>query len=108
MVARVAVGGEQLDQAAAIQVVCDQHQHQHKFGVQPAAAEAVAQPQPGAEQQREQADRRDEAVQLALHQFQPRDLGRLGRHRMVDEQTRQIEQPGEPADDEDDVKRFNP
>ena len=74
----------------------------------PAAAETVAQPQPQAETDGQPGNRRDEAVQLALHQLQPRDFGGLDRHRMVDENARQIEQPGEPAHHKNDVKRLNP
>ena len=49
MAARVAVGGEHLNQMSTVEVVHDQHQYQRELGVQPAAAESITQPQPDAE-----------------------------------------------------------
>jgi hypothetical protein len=84
--------------------------HQGGLGVQPAAREAIAEPQPKAKPDRQHAERGDEAVQLARHQQQPLAFGpAVGRnHGQVDEDARQVEQPGEPADDEDDVEGFYP
>src|SRR3990167_4832067 len=62
MAARVLVGGKLFDQMAAIQVIARQQEYQRSLGVQPAAGETVAEPQPETENDRQRADRRDEAV----------------------------------------------
>ncbi|MCY1380371.1 hypothetical protein D9M69_681860 [compost metagenome] len=75
-----------------------------------AAPDAVAQPEPGAEHQCRHGQEGGEAQQLARHQQQALTLrDRLGgHHRQVDEDARQIEQPGKPAGNENNVKRFDP
>jgi hypothetical protein len=42
------------------------------------------------------------------HQQQSVQFGFFGGHRQIDEDAREIKQPGEPAGDKNDMKRFNP
>ena len=76
--------------------------------MQPAALEAIAQPQPQAERQRGNHQHRGEAVQAPAHAQQALARRRIRFLRQVDENARQIKQPGEPGRDEDDVQCFNP
>ncbi len=78
--------------------------------MQPAAAVAKTQPQPQSQSDGQHAQRRHEAVQLAGHEQQTLTLGRaVGRHHgQIDEQARQIEQTGKPADDEEQVQGLEP
>lgn len=103
-------GGQVRKQHAAPGMVGDEADHQRGLGVQPAADETVAEPQPEAEADRQYAQRRDEAVELPCHQQQALPLGNaVGRHHgEVHEYAGQVEEPGEPAGDENDVKGFYP
>jgi hypothetical protein len=53
-------------------------------------------------------DRRDEAIQLGFHELEAGDVAGFGRHRVIDEEARQIEQACEPTDNHDDMKCFDP
>src|SRR5690606_22415369 len=66
-------------------------------------------PQPRPEPDGEhRARRHDAVVELALHHLEALDARRVARHRVVDEQARQVEQAGEPGHHEDDVEGFDP
>ena len=114
MAARVAVGHKILEHACAKMVVRQRQQHHQQLGVHPAIAwaapDAVTQPQPEPQHQRRHRQQGGESQQLAGHQQQALALGHaaLGHHGQVHKNPRQIEQPGEPAGHEDDVKRFDP
>ncbi|MNV86716.1 hypothetical protein D3C71_1807690 [compost metagenome] len=93
-------------------VVADQQGHQGQLGVQPAAGGEQA----GVEHQHPDAEHQggdhrgahDAAVQLALHDAEALAADGVFAHRVVDEQARQVEQAGEPADHADDMQRFDP
>jgi len=95
-------------------VISQRQRHHHQLGVHPtiarAAADTVTQPQPKPQHQRRRRQQGGESQQLASHQQQALALGyaALGHHGQVHKNPRQIEQPGEPAGNKDDVKRFDP
>src|SRR5450830_1692179 len=76
--------------------------------MQPAALEAVTEPQPDAQRQRHRHQDAAEAVQLARHQQQAGSGRGLRLHGEIDENPGQIKQARKPGGDEDDVKGFNP
>ena len=87
-------------------MICHEADDQRDFGMQPAAGKSIAKPHPQAQPHGEHTDGRDEAVELSRHQQQAFPLGDAidGHHRKVHENSWQVEQPGEPADDENDMK----
>ena len=76
--------------------------------MQPAAGKTESEPQDKSGGDRQPRNRRDETVQLALHQLQACNLGGFSGHRVIDKEARQIEQPGEPGYDHDDMKSLEP
>jgi len=80
--------------------------------MQPAAGAEQArvdQDHPDAEHQRGDHRRQhDAAIKLAFHDLEALPAGLVLAHRVIDEQAWQIEQAGEPADDGNDVQRFEP
>ena len=106
----VAPGGEVAHQAPAPEVVGDEQRNQRDLGVQPAGRRLEpAEPQPHPEHDGEhRAGRHDSPEQLALHQLEALERHAVLRLRVIDEQPRQIEQPGEPGHHEDEVQRLDP
>jgi len=106
--ASVGPRGEVRQQAPAIGVVEHQHQHQGKFGVNPGPLDSKAQPHPGAENHRQNAQGRHEAVQLARHEQEPVPFRPAigGHHGQIDENPGQVEKTGVPADHKGDVQGF--
>jgi len=100
---------EVCEQLAQPQVMRDQDCDQRHLGVKPSAGDPIALPEPHAECDGEHGARRHDAeVELALHDLEALDADRVGGQRVVHEQPRQVEQPGEPAHHEHDVERLDP
>ncbi|MDT4871341.1 hypothetical protein FQZ97_1064640 [compost metagenome] len=92
-------------------VVADQQDHQGQLGVHPALGQpgGIEDEHPDAEDQGgEHRRQHDAAVELALHHAEAFAAGLVLAHRVVDEESRQVEQAGEPADHGDDVHGFEP
>src|SRR5882672_216024 len=105
---RVPIDGKIAQKLAAVQVVRDGERDHHELGDQPRAREAVAH-QPAAEDDRQyRPGRHDASVELALHDLEAFPARGIVGHGVVDEQPRQVEQPGEPGDRENDVQRLDP
>jgi len=114
MAARVALSHKILEYPPAKVVIGQRQQHHQQFGVHPAiartAADAITQPKPEPQHQRRHRQQGGESQQFASHQQQALALGHaaLGHHGQIHKNPRQIKQPGEPAGNKDDVKRFDP
>ena len=105
----VVVVFEVCDQFAAVNMVGDECRDEGELGVQPAAADAVAEPEPGAEDNCQYRARGHDAVEeLALHDLEALAADAVVAHGVVHEQAREIEQPGEPGDHENNVQRLEP
>src|SRR6266852_434201 len=106
---RISVARKIGKQLAAVQMIGDQQDDDPELGVEPGTREAVAEPQPSAEGEGQQRARRHDApVELALHDLEPLPARRVLGQGVVDEQTRQVEQPGEPSHHENDMQRLDP
>jgi len=75
-------------------MIADEAEHQRRLGMQPATGKPVSEPQPQPQADRENAQRRHEAIQLEFHQREPLAGHGLFRHCMIHEQSRQVEQAG--------------
>ena len=91
-------------------VVADGKRHDRQLRVHPAISgatpDAVAKVQPQAKNQRRHRQESCKAHQLVGHQQQALPFGGAVRrnHSQIDENSRQIKKPSEPAGDEHDVK----
>ena len=107
---RLGIGAapEGLQHPTAMPVINDEDGDQGGLGMQPATGETIAEPQPEAEDDSQEAKRRHELEQLAGHRQQALALGMaVGRHHgQVDENARQVEQAGEPGYGHPDMERF--
>ena len=75
-----------VQQFAAIDVIDHEDQHEKKLRVHPTAADAVAEPEPQAEDDGEhRAGRHDAEVEFALHYFETLYAYRVARHSVIDE-----------------------
>ena len=110
----VPVGGKILAVAGQQAMQRAQQQHQNNLQVQPSRRQKrvlTHQPDQGKAEQPSRDHRRidDRPEQSALHHLERFRLfrARLG-FAVIDEQPRQIEHPGHPGDDRDDVEGFDP
>jgi len=86
----------------------DKDRDERHLGVQPAAGNAEAQPQPRSEHDGQDGARSHDAeVELALHQLEALDADGVGGQAMVDEEARQVEESREPRNHEYDVQRLD-
>lgn len=111
MAAGVLVGRKFTHQAATGMVITEQNKHQSQLGVHPATRHQrrVFHQHPDTEhQRRDHRGRADTAIELALHDLEAIDARLIRTHGVIDKQTRQIEQRSKPADNGNDVKRFEP
>lgn len=109
--ARVPVFPECLQDHAAPDVVEDQEPDQHELEGHPAGVQIArhVMEDGDAGQQRQYRTRRHDAPEkFALHDLEAFQAGPVGRHRVIHEQARQVEQTREPGDDENNVKRLDP
>ncbi len=102
MAAAIFTTGKAFHLCAADVVIADQQDNQCELGVHPALTEITAgveADQPAAEDQRCNHCRgHDATVQLALHDDETLAADRVLTHRVIDEQSWQIEQGCKPAD----------
>lgn len=108
--ARVDAFFELLQERTAGVVIADHQHHQQQLGVHPARhfRAVLHVDQDRAEHHGEHRQPHRKPVQLARHERQALGGGGVGLHRQVDEDARQVEHAGHPADDEENVQRLNP
>src|SRR4051812_27582330 len=101
MAMAVAIMPEIAHQLAAVNVEDDQQTDQGHFYMEPAAADSILQPKPHTESNRQQRTRGHDAEEkFAFHDLETLAADRVIAHCVINEQARQVEQPGEPVDHE--------
>src|SRR5258708_6157772 len=94
---RVSVARKIGKQPSAVQMIGDQQYDDPELGVEPGTGEAVAEPQPYAEDERQyRAGRHNAPVELAFHDLEPLPARRVLGHGVIDEQAWQVEKPRQP------------
>src|SRR3954447_18806943 len=101
---------ERNHQEMAPDVIRNEHSHQCQFRMQPAEVQVsgCGHYHGDAKYGSHGRPERHHLEQSPLHDYEALETDLVGGHYVINEQPRQIKQAGEPGDDEDHVKSFEP